>query len=702
MTAPTGQRQPYGDFSLLHPDPVVLYAWDPELRDEDAALLTVLEALAPRPVRLIVTPSWTVRDPGSRAVRVAEIRQLMERVPSVTVVAICPTLGEATAFAGEGIPTLHCSEAALVREDQFRPLATRNPTVDAIYDAKWADYKRHDLAGEISSLGLIAPPPWRPSEGCTIDYFRRAHAAVRHATWFSRPWGGRRWISSREVNEALNQARAGLCLSSVEGIMAASIQYLLAGLPVVTTANVGGRDEFFDPAYVRWVDDDPAAVSAAVDELVDLELDPWTIREATLDRVRRHRERLQMWIRGTIVAGGGELGRWANGWPPDLPNKFREPRACATELIAEIERGTLRPSPARPASPRPRTAGSGRSERSVLPPAPVRRASGFFSLAHADPLVLLTADWEILDPKAALHSVLDANAGHLTYVAVQPSWTVFGGRAEELGRCLHELSARLPGLSAVVCCATAGEVAYAQRFGLAALHCSPAAGIRTDFFTVHPQRQPRFDAIYDAQWADYKRHDLAGDIGSVALIAPRPWRPEACTIEFFSRAHAALGHATWISSPWRGDPWLSPAEINDSYGHARVGLCLSALEGHMSASIQYLLAGLPIVTTPSRGGRDEFFDPGYVRWTSPEPAAVARAVAELAELELDPLMIRDATLAKLAHHRGRLQAWIRAVIDRAGGDSGRWSGDWPADLPNKFRDPAARAADVIAEIEQAR
>jgi glycosyltransferase involved in cell wall biosynthesis len=41
---------------------------------------------------------------------------------------------------------------------------------------------------------------------------------------------------------------------------------------------------------------------------------------------------------------------------------------------------------------------------------------------------------------------------------------------------------------------------------------------------------------------------------------------------------------------------------------SHVGLILSEVEGQCHAAVEYLLCGLPVVSTPSFGGRDEFFD----------------------------------------------------------------------------------------------
>lgn len=336
-TAERLRRRETGHFSLVHSAPVVLYslgAW--EVFDPASALWTVVERARP-PVHLLVGPTWTLEIPETRAHHADQMRALADRFDGLTLTTCCNTSGEVAALALEGLASLHCSQNALVREDLFRPLPARAPVFDALYDAKWTDYKRHHLAGRVQSLGLLAGPSGGVDDS-TAAYSARAMAAVTHATWLRRPWPRRsEWLSVDEVNALYNQARVGLCLSAVEGAMYASVQYLLAGLPVVTTRNLGGRDEFFDPAYTRWVDDEPDAVAAGVAELIRLDLDPWAIREATLARAATHRARFVAWMQERIEAAGGEPGRWAGGWPAGLPNKLIEPVSSATEVIAQLE-----------------------------------------------------------------------------------------------------------------------------------------------------------------------------------------------------------------------------------------------------------------------------------------------------------------------------------------------------------------------------
>jgi hypothetical protein len=331
--------QTLGRFNLLHASPVVLYAASWAVYEPVSALRAVLEAIPQRAVHLLVSNSWTLESPDSLRTYLSLLRRNTKQFEHVTLTPCCSNDGEASALRAEGFTPLVCHHNALIRHDFFTPIAGRQLVYDAIYDARWADYKRHHLAGSIRSLALIATPSKGDS---TIAYYQKALAAVGHATWISGPWRSNyRWLSPQEVNTVYNQARVGLCLSSAEGGMYASIQYLLAGLPVVTTRSLGGRDEFFDPAFVRWVDDDADAVADAVAELISFDLDPAAIRDATIRKVGPHRHRLLEWMRRTIEAGGGEPGRWAQGWPEGLPHKLIDPMGRASDAIAEINRHEL-------------------------------------------------------------------------------------------------------------------------------------------------------------------------------------------------------------------------------------------------------------------------------------------------------------------------------------------------------------------------
>jgi glycosyltransferase involved in cell wall biosynthesis len=140
-------------------------------------------------------------------------------------------------------------------------------------------------------------------------------------------------LSPHDVAACINRARVGLCLSAEEGAMFASTEYLLCGLPVVTTVNRGGRDFFFEPEFCATVEPDPRAVGCAVADLVGNTPAPETIRAATLEKVRRERLKLRD-IVGAIFETEGIVPRFAEAWR-GMPLGGFSPRWTADQFLSD-------------------------------------------------------------------------------------------------------------------------------------------------------------------------------------------------------------------------------------------------------------------------------------------------------------------------------------------------------------------------------
>ena len=166
--------------------------------------------------------------------------------------------------------------------------------------------------------------------------------------------------------------------------------------------------------------------------------------------------------------------------------------------------------------------------------------------------------------------------------------------------------------------------------------------------------EKQYDAVYDARAQPYKRHPLAAEVERLALIL---WHenpaPESEGGRWLRTIRETLAHAHNFSG-WERPRFFGPEEVAAILSEARTGLCLSAEEGAMCASIQYLLCGLPVVNVPNRGGRDLFFDPETSLTVQPEPAAIARAVRELIRRQIDPETVRAQALRHVRDHRTRL------------------------------------------------
>jgi glycosyltransferase involved in cell wall biosynthesis len=134
---------------------------------------------------------------------------------------------------------------------------------DAIYVGRFAEFKRHYLAGSINSLALVA--------GDT-------HGAAESSLIPNHVYKNERTLSPDEVCLKINQSRCGLILSENEGACFASSEYLLCGVPVVSTFCEGGRDVWYNEYNSCVVDPDPIKVRNAVQRFLDEPRDPHKIR----------------------------------------------------------------------------------------------------------------------------------------------------------------------------------------------------------------------------------------------------------------------------------------------------------------------------------------------------------------------------------------------------------------------------------------
>jgi glycosyltransferase involved in cell wall biosynthesis len=209
--------------------------------------------------------------------------------PNFKFVLLCNTRRQLEKFEKRELRSVFCSSNCFVDENLFFPMPEVKKEIDAVYDGRLVGWKRHYLAAELKNLGLIYYAiPWLEENA----FMKKLVSDFSRAKFFNHSeTGAYRKLSPPEINRALNLCRVGLSLSAEEGANYASIQYLLAGLPVVTTANTGGRDEFLDEENSITVDADPDAVKRGVEKMIKRAPAADSIRNKTLERIKTHRDR---------------------------------------------------------------------------------------------------------------------------------------------------------------------------------------------------------------------------------------------------------------------------------------------------------------------------------------------------------------------------------------------------------------------------
>ncbi len=282
---------------------------------------------------------------------------------------------------------------------------------------------------------------------------------------------------------------------------------------------------------------------------------------------------------------------------------------------------------------------------------------------HADPLPYIWFVFKVLrkDPLITL-STTNTSAVHLVEIIcrvpelfsareglhlLRPTWHFEKTELEPFVASLKAAMAAVPGHSFMYLANYDHEANLVAVSGMAAITAND--GLFADETKWFPGTEPianftQHTAVYNARFDAVKRHELAAQIEKLLLIYP--WSITGETSAEHSQATVLLPKATFANHKMGGGIYelLEHETVNRLYGHANVGLALSAEEGAMRASTEYLLAGLPIVSTRSTGGRDRYYGLAFVRQVSDDPEAVGAAAIELSNARLDRNRIREEFL----------------------------------------------------------
>jgi len=307
-----------------------------------------------------------------------------------------------------------------------------------------------------------------------------------------------------------------------------------------------------------------------------------------------------------------------------------------------------------------------REPEAAIPGQAIPEAYTSFRILHVNPLITISATTP--QTPAGLASVAadivgDRPALHLLH----PSWTMESGAARAAIDAVQAASLLMPKSEFLLLASNDQEILAFDSLGGRSIMGNGL--IMTDERIWYPEpvdaRAPRYDAVYNARLDDWKRHELAASIDRLLLV----YNPtvEAKLDEAVGRIRKLLPRAIFANHDFTGGDYrpFDPSRVRGLLGQSQVGLCLSAVEGIMRASMEYLLSGLPVVSTKSIGGRDRYFGTSYCRIVSTDdPDAISRAVGELSALNLDRSRIRDHVGQVLAFERYNFLATLNALIRR--------------------------------------
>ncbi len=246
----------------------------------------------------------------------------------------------------------------------------------------------------------------------------------------------------------------------------------------------------------------------------------------------------------------------------------------------------------------------------------------------------------------------DLPAGGPITVLYHPPWWLHPVGVLRLRKKIQALARRRQA-RVIICANTWEEVWFARAGGLKA--CMHNQNIHAREGVFYPEEASRrYDAVYAAAMEPYKRLHLATDIQSLFVLTYKSGYASGWDLH---REHPDLKHAEYNREFW-GEP-----AVRFLYASSRCGLALSKVEGAMWAAAEYLLCGLPVISTRNFGGRDHFRDPLYWRETAANAQEVARAVAALRAEPPDRSEVRRVFLNKIETGRERFARSFAPLCD---------------------------------------
>jgi glycosyltransferase involved in cell wall biosynthesis len=114
-------------------------------------------------------------------------------------------------------------------------------------------------------------------------------------------------LNEGEVKEKINQSNCGLILSASEGACFASSEYLLCGIPIVSTVSEGGRSVWYDEYNSLIVDANADAVTEGVRFFSSHRRLPQVIRDSHIGLAGSHRASFIRLLTATIESCGDYL-----------------------------------------------------------------------------------------------------------------------------------------------------------------------------------------------------------------------------------------------------------------------------------------------------------------------------------------------------------------------------------------------------------
>jgi glycosyltransferase involved in cell wall biosynthesis len=197
----------------------------------------------------------------------------------------------------QGLNSHFINIGAFIEGEEFFTPSIRKCTkkYDAAMIARFIHYQSAEVKKQYLTSGIKKIALLDPIYGGLDEEMKNKYTQKKNCAYFNK-----RRLSPKSVAKLLRQSYCGLILSDTEGICRASSEYLLCGIPVVSTESTGGRDVWYTSYNSIIVDQNEESVVKAVKEFMKNPRDPWKIRNDYLQQAEMFKDRFCRDVLGRI------------------------------------------------------------------------------------------------------------------------------------------------------------------------------------------------------------------------------------------------------------------------------------------------------------------------------------------------------------------------------------------------------------------
>lgn len=292
-------------FHKIMDDPFVFFIKSGPLDTLLHRIQNVYNNTGGRTCYILVQPSWCLIEHFEAICQL--LAELKPQAPQLNFIFMAPNIETLNLYRGVGIQALNISSSCLIDDEVFRPVIC-DKIYDVIHIAQASPFKRHWLAYELDNIAVISYDSGISSDLSILSGYKN----IKYSNFTS---DGNKVVINRRLNHAevadlISQSRVGLILSSTEGQNRSSVEYLLCGIPIVTTPSKGGRETFYDSRHVLICEPDSDAVKKHVKILIDRNVEPLEVRSSVYNKIKEHRKRLLVFLESisnkNILTNSGE------------------------------------------------------------------------------------------------------------------------------------------------------------------------------------------------------------------------------------------------------------------------------------------------------------------------------------------------------------------------------------------------------------